>query len=342
MEREGISRREILKSALAAAGVHALPSSVRATEGVQMFLDDLRVLSAEMRSARIRGDLAGGSPAVIQRILAENTIRLPPIAALRDSHLNPEHLFKYPLLIGSRVDENDRRRHLSLFGAGDAQRQVYDLAEAVNGRLSHGNAVAIATQTIITAGHLDAALKHVPDVTLLSARGTDIAVALVAGGVFSPEQMVTLPTRIRDSDVHGQFVVIPGVDPDPTAMHRGVYKVYDGLAFQVTPAMAQVLLSVNQNDPESVRMWHWAHHSLCLVIPEGESAPHTVGDAHPRAAGMSGSPVFTLRDNRYVFVGVLWGVSSFSYSNKRYSLGFFIGPETLSNVSSMLSSRRGN
>lgn len=339
-----VNRRKVL--GLVAGGVAGIMVPQREAvaaggEEVASFRRTLSLVSAEMRSDRIRENLTQGPPEIIQKILAQNRLTLPPLSALRDSPLNPESLFPYPMLLGSQADVRGRgRRRLTLIGAGSPTRQVFDLAEAVNGRVAHGNATAISEQAIITAGHLAPVLEHLPEVTMLSATQTDLAVALIPGMNFSPDQTVDIPERIGDRDVHGQFVVIPGIDPDATVMYRGMYKVYDGLAFQMTPAMVDALFSVDKNVAENVRLWHWAQHSLCLVIPDGESQPHRPGESQSRAAGMSGSPVFMLRDGRYVFVGVFWGVTTFSHEGKKYSLGLFLGPDTINQLSSMLSAQR--
>ena len=319
-------RRDVLRGALSAAGALLLPNQAQAKGGEELrtFLSDLRLVSEEMRSDRIRRDLAEGYENVIRRILVENTIQLPPVQALRNSPLNPERLFRYPLLVGSAPPrKGETQSRLSIVGAGTPQRQVYDLAEAVNGRLAHGNATPIASQMVITAGHVRPALERAPEVTMLSAANTDLAVAFIAGQTFAAENMVALPSAMRDTDVHGQFVVIPGIDPDATAAHRGMYKAYNGLAFQMTPAMTEDLITIDPNIAEDVHMMKWASESLCLIIPKGEGEPYERRSSTPRGAGMSGSPVFMLNNGEYVFVGVLWGVSNFLYKGKSYSLAFF-------------------
>lgn len=328
--REGVTRRDLIQQALAAAGVGLLPKSADAQYHPDSFLDTLRIVTQGLRDPHITAELTGGDRTTIRKIVAENTLTLPPLPHLRNSPLSPDKLFQYPIGLAT-APGNGSSRKLVILGAGSAREQVDALAGMASGQYGYGNATPITSHVIITTGHVLEPLQDVSDIIILSAPQTDLGVSYIPGMQFRQEQMVSLPSGVRDADVHGQLVVIPGFDPDPTASHRKMNKMYSGIALRMTPNMAESLATLASEDPRTPRMWHWLQHSFCLVLPEGEGEKDRPTDRALRASGMSGSPVFLFssKKKQYVFVGVFWGAGVFSHDGKRYSIGFFLGPDAV-------------
>lgn len=331
-----LTRRQLLALVAGAASTAVIrsvsqgPHAERVPRG-EDFEQILNFVTAEMRSDRIMGDLRDGAPRLIKKIVAENRLSLP---AHVTGTLDPKELTSNVVMVGSVSELGTKgatKRELIILGAGDSADQVRALAAAAQGAARYGNSTPIASGAVITAAHIAEGFSKLPDIaTRFEQQDMDLGVMLLPNVNFPPSQVLDLPTGIGNEDVHGRLVVIPGIDPDATAQHRGMYKLYSGIAFSVTPAMVEAFHGTKkEDDPESARYWAWANESMCLVIPDGEARPHVEGQKQRRADGMSGSPVFVYKDGRYNFVGVMWGTGRFTHEGKEYSLAFFMGPTQL-------------
>lgn len=149
-----------------------------------------------------------------------------------------------------------------------------------------------------------------------------------------------------NTDIHGQFVSIVGIDPDATGDALG-HKTYPGIAVKITPGFARAISS-NANDRNLDR--RIIGNSFMIVLPPGEAKPHgksmwkridPLDDTPRRAAGMSGSPVFVRRGGAYSFGGVFWATRNVNDAYRNVDIGFFHGIDEVRRAINMtLNTRR--
>ncbi len=217
----------------------------------------------------------------------------------------------------------------------DEIRQRYSVQVEIlnsNGeRRSIGNGVFFRDSKIqLTAAHVvDGSTSTIDP----HPNGVDAALPKITDArlTASPEQIVYDDPNTTNADIHGQFVVVVGFDPDSTSDESG-YKTYPGVAVKVTPGLAHHLYG---NWPHLVEK---VQNSFMLVLPPGEakSPAHsseddasqpTGGKKYARVAGMSGSGMFVHHEGRYVFGGTFWSALSMKDVVRKRSvdIGFIHG-----------------
>lgn len=321
--RDAVCRRDFLYSVgatvLSAAGASAIPSvlptdiaQAAGAEGatpLDKTIDDIR---RAVKSRDIDELMQGKGKRMVSRFL---------------------QAFRGPLdrdaVRGTKYDASEeRKRHcmqIAYWHEGDKMSNRLVPADSGEGKFmsptafGYGNGFYFGRRDkIITAQHVIDFMNNQQDSML----PLDIGVISVNKRAWCrPEQLVQDDTSLSDQDIHGEYVTVEGVDPDGTSEHG--CKSYPGVAMKLSREWVYRVFTGNtpEKNERLVR-------SFAIILPRGESTGAT--PAERPTAGMSGSPVFMLRNGTKVLAGIFHGshpTQTDPETGVAYDIGFFYGIE---------------
>ena len=144
--------------------------------------------------------------------------------------------------------------------------------------------------------------------------GRDIGVVQVGKDAAAlSEQVIYDDPTLNNAHIEGAFVVTVGIDPDDTDDRATGHKTFPAIAKKMTPAMV-----AHQFGRESKEWQELGARCFVMVLPPGESDKD--------AMGMSGSPVFIRRGDRYTLAGIFVATSTVTdVDGITKDVAFFLG-----------------
>ncbi len=158
----------------------------------------------------------------------------------------------------------------------------------------YGNGIFFGTaHSFLTAKHVAEDSQNRPD----PRAARDIAILHTGALRARPEQVVKDDPTLTNNDIDGAFVSVEGIDPDTTGDFEG-YKSYPGVALKLSRGFIDKLYYTT---PVAYR--ERLCKSFAIILPPGEGTGATA--AQTPGSGMSGSPVWTLRNGERVLAGIM-------------------------------------
>jgi hypothetical protein len=236
-------------------------------------------------------------------------------------------------ILGTKFDVSyELMRHAVQFGygrrLGGKQSRIFTSASAgaekyLSADAGYGNGFYWGRKDrFVTALHvLDSALGKAQNSNPLDIAILPMTTELQA----TDEQIVRGNSALMDVDVDLSYVAACGIDPDETSIKTGVEgcKIYPGLAVRLTSGWVDKAFG-----KADLYFRERLYRSFMLLLPHGEAKG--AANSAP-ASGMSGSPVFMLRNGEKIGVGLLHSVFEVpsSFTGSTLDLGFFYGPEAI-------------
>ncbi len=189
---------------------------------------------------------------------------------------------------------------------------------------NNGNGFAISDQVFLTNWHVledtakafyaehDIPLDTLAKYDKAMKEGFDIVSARLPDGFDAPHYDAAF-FMMKDSDVHGSYICVAGIDPDATSDRHGL-KRYPAMAIRMTPRMCAYMKLSTQFT-----------HCFMYALPPGEAIVRS--DETTPARGTSGSPVMM----NGAVVGINHSSISFEDFNRGVmcEFGFFNGPDAI-------------
>ncbi len=311
-------RRSLLFGIGATAAVAAMPSVLSSTEAVAASLDPIRKnetfisetmahFKRDLATPEVRDARSGKGPLI--GTMMRTLKRFDPKEVIGTSYDCTRELMQH--CVQYAYGKNREGKRVSVCIPASAGPEHY-----MPPTVGYGNGFFWGAKNIFVTAH------HVFDFAMGrqdSKKKADIYIQRMAPEFEArPEQVIHDCPWITDADVDGAFVSIVGIDKDATAMKAGAVgcKMYSGGAVRLTREWVDVAFG-KADDYFKERLYR----SFIVEIPRGEAieAP----DVEKPSAGMSGAPVFMVKDGIKVFAGFIHAVKQ--GPDKDFAI--FYGPE---------------
>lgn len=338
-DQDAVTRRRFFQQ-VAAAGVLAAAGQIPqalAQSNEKTYLGFLAALDQERRELRrldVANTLKHGSPDEAFEVILQHAFS-PDLRGLHDTPADTRPLEKHSVLVGK--DRTGKLKVLDIRKPED----MHVLIEANQGNMSYGVGIPLMDTglTLLNKHVADEILSQTPDIRSRGHSFLDINVANLEGQYYSPDQLVTLPKDLKDGHVDKEWVVMTGPDPDATAMSTSSVtgqKTFGGFAFKLTEPLIQKIKgsiwwqpwkksAITPLDEAQLR------NSFAMLLPVDQALKTFIASQRvvdEPIKGMSGSPVFVWRNNKYEFCGNFY-VVYIRHRGKTHALAIFQGPEAL-------------